>query len=258
MIEVFNRYESKYMLDEKTFDKLRKRLTDFMELDPYNKEHGIYTVTNLYYDTKDNFLISTSLQKPKYKEKLRLRAYGVPKAGDKIYVEMKKKVNGLVNKRRSALKLEAAYDFLDTGILPEEKAYQNRQVLNEIAYFISRYQVSPALYLAYDREAYFGIGQHDLRVSFDCNIRSRRSELLLEKGDYGDLLLKEGSFLMEIKAAQSIPLWMCRLMSELNIYPASFSKYGAEYTRKLKEDTRKTAVFYFTPAKAHGAYAPAT
>ncbi|MEL7624378.1 MAG: polyphosphate polymerase domain-containing protein [Clostridiales bacterium] len=247
-IEVFNRYENKYLLDESTFDKLGQRLSPCLELDPHNRHHAAYTVTNLYYDTADSYLIRTSLQKPKYKEKLRLRSYGVPGENDRIYAEIKKKVAGLTNKRRSQLALADAYSFLATGIMPEEKPYQNVQVLQEIAYIRSRQELIPALYLAYDRRAYFGAGHHDLRISFDCNIRCRRFDLTLEAGDYGQPLLDQGLWLMEIKTAQSIPLWLCRLLSEYKLYPVSFSKYGREYRQSLQKAYPPAAMFHFTAA----------
>lgn len=232
-IEIFNRYETKYILNASVYEKVQSRISEYMELDEYNKQNETYTISNLYYDTSDNYLIRTSLQKPNYKEKLRLRAYGVPNMDEKVYVEIKKKVAGLVNKRRSSLKLNEAYDFLQTGIIPDEKPYQNRQVLKEISYMLEIHDLLPMLYLAYDRRAYFGIGQQDLRISFDCNIRTRRYDLFLESGDYGSPLLNENQWLMEIKSAQSIPVWLGRLLSEYKIYPTSFSKYGAEYTKTV-------------------------
>lgn len=248
-IEIFNRYENKYMLDTETFQKLSSRLSNYMVLDEYNKNGETYTITNLYYDTPDNHLIRTSLSKPKYKEKLRLRAYGVPDMDTEVYAEIKKKVTGLVNKRRSALQLGEAYMFLQTGDLPPEMPYQNRQVLREIAYILQRYDLRPALYLAYDRRAYFGIGQHDTRVSFDCNIRTRRYDLRLEAGDYGRSLLKDGQWLMEIKSIQSLPVWLCSLLSEYKIYPTSFSKYGTEY-KQMIQNRQPSIVYSFLPAKA--------
>lgn len=232
-IEVFNRYENKYIFNTKVYEKVQSRLSEHMELDEYNKQNETYTISNLYYDTPDNYLIRTSLQKPKYKEKLRLRAYGVPDIDGKVYIEIKKKVAGLVNKRRSSLTLNEAYEFLQTGIIPDAKPYQNRQVLGEISYILKMYELRPALYLAYDRRAYFGAGQQDLRISFDCNIRTRRYDLFLESGDYGASLLDEDQWLMEIKTSQSIPEWLGRLLSEYKIYPTSFSKYGVEYTKTI-------------------------
>lgn len=255
-IEVFNRYENKYMLDRDILEKVQSRLSDYMELDGYNKRHETYTISNLYYDTPDSHLIRTSLQKPKYKEKLRLRAYGVPDPDAKVYVEIKKKFAGLVNKRRSGLPLREAYEFLRTGTVPDEKPDQNRQVLREIAYMLGIYDLHPALYLAYDRKAYFGAGQHDLRISFDANIRTRRYDLSLESGDYGNPLLPQEQWLMEIKTAQSIPVWLSSLLSEYRIYPTSFSKYGAEYKQMLAT-TGKKVIYAFIPEKAVSYFRPA-
>lgn len=256
-IEVFNRYENKYIIEESTFKKLQDRLSEYMKLDKYNEHRETYTITNLYYDTPDNYFIRTSVQKPKYKEKLRLRAYGVPDSGAKVYAEVKKKVSGIVNKRRSELKLEEAYAFLESGELPDEKPYHNRQVLHEISYILKTHVLCPALYIAYDRRAYFGIGQKDLRISFDGNIRTRRYDLALEAGDYGSPLLGTGRLLMEIKTAQSIPLWLCKLLSEYKIYPASFSKYGTEYRQMLEAAKATQLVYNFAPQKAASIHAAA-
>jgi len=250
-IEVFTRFENKYLLSERDFNKVRSRLAEYMELDDYNKQRETYTISNLYYDTRDNYLVRTSLQKPIYKEKLRLRAYGVPDVNGKVYVEIKKKVAGLVNKRRSALRLDEAYGFLSSGAIPDEQAHQNRQVLREIAYMLENYELRPALYLAYDRMAYFGVGQQDLRVSFDRNIRTRRYDLALESGDYGSPLLEEGQGLMEIKSAQSIPIWLSRLLSQHKIYPTSFSKYGQEYMKTIVKKEPRIIYSYQPEAVSH-------
>lgn len=230
-IEIFNRYEKKYMLDIKTYEKLQVRLSEYMKPDSYNENQESYSISNLYYDTSDNHLIRTSLGKPKYKEKLRLRAYGSSNLDSKVYVEIKKKVYGLVNKRRSTLTLKEAYDFLNSNVLPPKQPWQNRQILNEIEYVLQTYDLKPTLYLAYDRRAYIGIDQKDLRVSFDWNIRTRRHNLALEAGNFGDSLLDEGQRIMEIKVAQCIPMWLCKILSEYEIYPVSFSKYGTEYKK---------------------------
>lgn len=231
-IEVFNRYENKFLIDRATYQNIQEKLLYHMELDEYNKAHEFYTISNIYYDTKDNDLIRNSLSKPKYKEKLRLRSYGVPREDDKVYLEIKKKVNGLVNKRRTSLKLGEAYAFASTGVKPELKEYMNGQVLNEIEYILKRYDLEPRLYLAYDRKAMFSRDNRDIRITFDTNIRTRREDLKLESGDHGDLLLEKELWLMEVKAERSIPLWLSRLLSEYKIYSTSFSKYGKEHERR--------------------------
>ena len=211
-IEVFNRYEHKYMLDRKTFEKVIKIMDEHMIMDSHNEGHKPYTIANIYFDTPDDYLIRTSLSKPEYKEKLRLRAYGVPDRESKVFLEIKKKFHGIVNKRRTKLKLAEAYSFVASGIAPNPQEYMNAQVLHELEYFLKIYDLSPKLYLAYDRIAYFEKDNRDLRISFDMNIRSIRYDLALEKGDYGELLLPEGIYLMEIKTSLAKPLWLTHML----------------------------------------------
>ena len=236
-IEVFNRQEKKYRLDEDTFRRLTARLSDFLEIDAYNKKtDGAYTIQNIYYDTENSDFIRASLAKPAYKEKLRLRSYGTPDADSSVYVEIKKKVRGVVNKRRSAMKLSEAYSFLETGEIPTQQTYMNAQVLREIARMLAINKLKPALVLSYERVAYFGEKSLDLRISFDANIRSRPSDLRLESGAYGKSILPDGEGIMEIKTSQCIPLWLCALLSEYRIYPAGFSKYGTAYLQTLESE----------------------
>jgi hypothetical protein len=233
-VEVFSRYEKKYMLDEDLYRRALRRIQERMEPDAHNAAPGgAYEIRNIYCDTADSALIRASLAKPYYKEKLRLRSYGAPEAGKKVYAEIKKKAGGLVNKRRFAMPPEEAELFLEGGDAGAARA--DGQVAREIAYMLdSRRErgspLRPMAYIAYDREAFFGIGRHDVRVSFDANIRARRSGLTLRE-DGGEPLLAPGRRVMEIKAARSIPLWLCALLSELKIYPAGFSKYGYEHTK---------------------------
>lgn len=232
-IEVFNRYEHKYMLDKDTFIKVLKVMDKHMVADSHNKNHKPYTIANIYFDTSDDYLIRNSLSKPDYKEKLRLRAYGIPDLDSRVYLEIKKKFNGLVNKRRTTLELSEAYDFIEKGSISEIKDYMNFQVVREIEYFLSIYKLYPKLYLAYDRIAYFEKDNKDLRISFDMNIRSRRYDLRLEDGDYGELLLKDDVYMMEVKTSLAKPLWLTEMLSSLNINRKSFSKYGTEYKNTI-------------------------
>lgn len=232
-IEVFNRYEYKYQINRKQFLQVSDVLDEHMRLDAYNVERQPYTIANIYFDTPDDHLVRTSLNKPEYKEKLRLRAYGVPVPDAKVFLEIKKKFKGMVNKRRTTLRLEEAYRFVSSGRVPERMAYMNPQVMQEIAYFLQLYDLSPKLYLAYDRIAYFENGNNDLRISFDQNIRSRRYDLKLEMGDYGMPLLPEDTVLMEIKTSRAMPIWLANMLSELEIRRISFSKYGSEFKRYI-------------------------
>ncbi|MFA9398086.1 MAG: polyphosphate polymerase domain-containing protein [Clostridiaceae bacterium] len=253
-IEVFNRYEKKFLLNQEIYNLITEKLNENMELDAFNKKNGFYTICNIYYDTSSNELIKKSLSKPVYKEKLRLRSYGVPDVDCKAYLEIKKKYNGMVNKRRTKMTIEDAYKFVATGEIPKEKSYHNRQVMKEIDFFLKRYELEPSVYIAYDRTALF---DNDLRITFDHNIRTRRYDLALELGDYGEALLDEDQWLMEIKVGTSYPLWLTKILSDLNIYSNSFSKYGREYLKQidsikniktnLKGDHEKCLNHYLAP-----------
>ena len=233
-IEVFNRHEQKYLLDEDTFQKVIEVMDEYMMPDKYNVNHKPYTISNIYFDTEDDYLIRTSLSKPNYKEKLRLRSYGVPSNDSKVFLEIKKKFNDIVNKRRTVLKLSEAYNFISSGKPPELKEYMNTQVLKEIEYFLQVYRLKPKVYLAYDRIAYFEKDNNDLRISFDKNIRTRRYDVALEDGDYGEALLPDGVYLMEVKTSKAMPLWLTDMLAKYNIKKRSFSKYGTEFIHQLQ------------------------
>lgn len=224
---VFNRYEKKYLMPEEIYEELRYRLKPYMEEDKY----GLHTICNIYYDTKDALLIRRSIEKPKYKEKLRLRSYGIPNLDSHVFLEIKKKYRKVVNKRRIELTLKEAYDYVERGIRPNLEG----QILNEIDFFLKRYPLEKSLYLAYDRIALFGKDDSQFRITFDQNIRSRRVFMGLENGDKGELLLPEHYYLMESKIMGATPLWFTKILSELNLYPTSFSKYGNIYKQEMGE-----------------------
>lgn len=229
--EIFDRFEKKYLIDEMFMLWMLRKTRDRLEKDVYGDNDGAYSITNIYYDTEDSHLIRTSISKPKYKEKLRLRYYGTPSGlDDKAYIEIKKKVYSQGNKRRSPMKLGDAYRFLQTAEIPEADGI-NKQVLKEIQYMLHMYDLQPMLYLSYDRLAYRGIGDDSLRITFDHNILTRRHDLRLESGSYGSSLLPKGKWLMEIKVKRSFPIWLSNMLAAYKVYPCSFSKYGTEYQK---------------------------
>ena len=228
-IEVFNRVEKKYLISEEEYDKFYEEIKEYMDTDKYCKDGQFYSINNIYYDTETDALIRASIEKPVYKEKLRLRSYGVPTLDKKVFLEIKKKYKGVVNKRRTKLLLQQAYDFTEKGIIPTEGDYINHQVVKELDYFIRFYKPMPKLFLAYDRMAMFGKEDNNLRITFDRNIRTRRENLRLEMGDEGEQLLDEGQVLMEIKTPTSFPLWLTEILTRMEIKNNSFSKYGTEY-----------------------------
>ena len=233
---VFNRCEKKYLISRNQYNGLLDKIKDRMVED----EYGEHTVSNIYYDTHDNLLIRRSIEKPPYKEKLRLRSYGIPNPESTVFIEIKKKYAGIVNKRRISLPLEDAYAYLNDGIRPE----MDSQILREIDFLLGRVKLLPALYLAYDRVAYLDREEPDFRLTFDKNIRSRRDHVNLENGDRGELLLDMDTFLMESKILGSVPLWFSAILAELKIYPASFSKYGSIYQKETLRNQKLSIYNY--------------
>lgn len=234
-IEVFNRREIKYVVSQKQFDILYPIIKEHMDPDKFNKGDKTYSIFNLYLDTDDDCLIRTSLEKPFYKQKVRLRSYGQVDLDQIVYLELKKKCNGIVNKRRTPMPLSEAYDYIEKKEFPMF-ANLNRQVFNEIDYI---FKILPTLksklFLSYDRFAFFEKNNNDFRLTFDRNITTRRSDLRLDKESYGEQLLPPGYWVMEAKAFNSFPLWFVKTLSQNKIYNISFSKYGNEYIKQLEK-----------------------
>ena len=227
----FARVEKKYMLTRTQRGALLNRIGGHLKADA----HPTYTICNIYYDTDDYRLIRASIEKPVYKEKLRVRSYGVPGEGDTVFVELKKKFDGVVYKRRVTTELPMVEPFL-TGLLEKDTF---GQIGREIDWFQRCNKTVPKVFIGYDRTAFAGIEDTELRVTFDTNLRWRTSKLDLAYGDQGMLLLPQDAVLMEIKLPGVCPLWLSRALSELSIYPTSFSKYGACYQQYLLPQLQK-------------------
>lgn len=231
----FERCEIKYLLSPTQYQELRKALKERVEVDQYGKT----TICNVYFDTPDSRLIRESLEKPVYKEKLRLRSYGAPGDNDRVFLELKKKFKGIVYKRREDMSLCQAEAFLYHGRRPRGSS----QVVREIDWFLTYYdKILPAMYLSYERTAMYGQEDQGLRITFDENILWRMKELSLKKGCWGQPLLGPGQCLMEIKILKAMPLWLGKALDELKIYPVSFSKYGRAYEKHVMENQNRGGI----------------
>ena len=175
-----------------------------MQVDMY----GLTTILNLYFDTPDGLLVRRSNEMPVYKEKLRLRSYGVPKLSSTTFLEIKKKYEGLVNKRRVGMTLQEAYDYVGRGIRPKgERSKGEEQILNEIDFFLERYDLQPGMNVNYQRVALFAREDPEFRITFDHCIRGRRDDIGLENGAYGTALIPDDYYLMETKILDATPFW---------------------------------------------------
>ena len=219
---VFRRYELKYLLTQGQKEAVLSGISPYMQLDQY----GRTTIRNVYMDTDNYRLIRRSIEKPLYKEKLRIRSYARADADSTVFVELKKKYDGVVYKRRIALPESAAMSWV-TGktVCPVDT-----QISREIDYFMSYYgELIPSVFLTYEREAFYERDGGDFRVTFDDNILARQEDISLRAEPYGRVILPEGRVMMEIKCSGAIPLWMTEILSREKIYKTPFSKYGRAY-----------------------------
>ena len=224
-ISVMKRHEVKYLLNGEQTRRFREKLQGHMQIDQYGKT----SIASLYYDTPTYQLIRSSLEKPAFKEKLRLRSYGLATRESPVFLEMKRKANGVVYKRRVQMTVPLAQQFFSE----DGKTQDDGQISREIAAFRSHYQaLRPTCLIIYDRTAYFEPGG-DLRLTIDENPRYRLDDLTLTKSMQGVSLLDPGWTILEIKVQDAMPLWLTAILSECSIRKGSFSKYGEAYRREL-------------------------
>lgn len=230
-INVFKRYELKYLLTRDQYREIKEFLAGRAQID----EYGRSSIRNLYYDTPDFLLARRSAEKPFYKEKLRLRSYGAAVPDGKVFLEIKKKYDSVVYKRRVVLPTAAA-----DGKEAKDISMPETQIGKELAWFSEFYgSLAPKIFLSYEREAYYGIQNKDLRITFDGELLWREENLSLQSGAYGQYILPPDKIIMEIKTASAIPLWLAAYLSEQRIYKTSFSKYGTVYQQLLLHKNSK-------------------
>ncbi|MDR3186182.1 MAG: polyphosphate polymerase domain-containing protein [Christensenellaceae bacterium] len=233
LANVFKRYERKYKLTAESYTNFKELISNYVVLDVY----GEYTIYNIYYDTQEYDLIRKSIEKPIFKEKLRLRSYMEANDRTEVFIELKKKYKGIVYKRRSQLEYAQAKEFL---IDAKMRRNTSSQVLKEIDSFLSTYKVSEKVLIYYNRAEYIGMKEKGLRITFDNNLRFREANFELKKDETDSEIIPNNEVIMEIKTNDSFPLWLCQILSKEKIYPISFSKYGTCYKnyifqRLLKE-----------------------
>ncbi len=230
-IVVMKRYELKYILKKEQIEYLVDKLKGHMEVDKY----GMTSIASLYYDTPSSRLIRTSIEKPLFKEKIRLRSYGLAKPGKPVYLELKRKAYGIVYKRRVSTTIEDVNKFFNR----EANIFADGQIAKEITYFRDYYEtLIPSCLIIYDRVAYYE-PDGDLRLTIDYNPRYRLDNLNLNTSMEGISLLDKDSAILEIKVQNAFPLWLSKILDEGKIYKSSFSKYGEAYKQSIINKERK-------------------
>ncbi len=222
---VFKRYELKYILTRNQYLNLIQYMQDYMAID----EYGRHKISNIYFDTSDYRIIRHSIEKPKYKEKLRLRLYGEPKEDSTTFIELKKKYNGVVYKRRVPATQSKAVSYLCDG----KSLGSDTQIVKEIDYFMHNYDLLPKVYLSYEREAFYSFFDENFRMTFDFNIKMRDKKVSLYSDENDKKVLSDDLVLLEVKTVNGLPFWFLEFLGENHIYKTSFSKYGTAYNKYI-------------------------
>lgn len=260
---VFKRKEIKYLLSSEERNALLPILEVCMEPDAF--AHS--SISNLYYDTPDFRMVRRSLEKPMYKEKLRLRSYGTPENTSTVFPEIKKKAMGIVYKRRISLPYQEAVSFLSGQQIASTDTCDGttqqiastdmcdgttRQILHELGWMLASYEnLSPRMFLSYERDSYKGISDPSLRLTLDQDILFRTDRLDLQEGAFGEAILLPDQTLMEVKISNAAPLWLAQALSEIGIFPVSFSKYGRAYERICRNPRWRKEMNGHTQIDAH-------
>lgn len=247
---VFKRKEIKYLLSSEERNALLPILEAHMEPDAF--AHS--SISNLYYDTPDFRMVRRSLEKPMYKEKLRLRSYGTPENTSTVFPEIKKKAMGIVYKRRISLPYQEAVSFLSGQQIASTEMCDGttQQILHELDWMLASYEnLSPRVFLSYERDSYKGISDPSLRLTLDQDILFRTDHLDLREGAFGEAILLPDQTLMEVKISNAAPLWLAQALSEIGIFPVSFSKYGRAYERICRDPRWRKEMNGHTESDAH-------
>ena len=266
---LFKRIEKKYLLSGEKYELLMAAIADYIEPDEY--PHS--TICSMYYDTPDFKLIRASIEKPLYREKLRVRSYGVPTRDSNVFVEVKKKYDGVVYKRRLKMELGELEGYLNERTEPihflekisnerepgsredlagdtrgdarsDKEVFVDNQIYHEINYFLDHYgNLQPMMFLSYERDAFFAKDDRDLRITFDSDITYRRDDLRLEDGVFGKKLIQPDQHLMEIKVPGAMPLWLSHILDRLEIRSSAFTKYGNAYKQEITRGQAMKGVY---------------
>lgn len=230
IIAVMKRYELKYCLTKEQVQYFKEKVLEHMKIDKY----GLTTISSIYFDTPNYSLINRSIEKPAYKEKIRLRSYGLAKENSKVFLEIKRKNEKIVYKRRIVTTEKDAEEFFLNN-----KEFDEGQISKELQAFKENYgYLEPKYLIIYDRIAYYQ-DESDLRVTLDMNPRYRTEDLNLHTSLNGKPLLGEGEAILETKVQHSVPLWLVKILTEGKIYQSSFSKVGTAHKREMKNKTGK-------------------
>lgn len=250
--EIFKRYELKFIITRAEHATLREKILPRMTYDTYGDPEGKYNIVTLYYESSDKKVYYETMNRLRFRQKLRLRVYDQADLSSNAFIEIKQKFRNVVNKRRTMIPLGEAYEVLSQPYneqLIQNVNASNHQILREALHFKDLYKLEPATVVSYDRQAFSGVAESekDLRVTFDYNLMCRSNDLALENGPDGLRFVDEDMVILEVKVSNSVPFWLARTLSELGFARQGFSKFCTSIDlledRNLLPLTKQSEVF---------------
>jgi len=218
-VNIITRQEVKYVIGQKTYEDLLHDLKPYLEECSYSNQQ----IFNVYYDNDNDDLAIRSTEKKEFKDKLRARVYVTNEKMSDVFIELKKKLKGTSYKRRVKIPYDK-FNFENLEFLDES------QIGKEIKFLLEKTGCKPKVCISYSRMSYNAIGEEDLRITFDSNIKTRTTNLGFMKNEDDQTLINQGEYVMEIKSGQgSFPLWLVKILSRHKVFPDSMSKYGKAF-----------------------------
>ncbi len=248
-MELFDRKEYKYYVDYRHLESLRRRFLTNMEYDPFCRdlESKCYTVRSIYLDTRNLLFYYEKKNGIKIRKKLRIRTYNEGSHDSTAFLEIKRKNQQRVFKERSKIWLAEAPNLLNGArleLVEDQPEYREKLALDRFIYLTKRLKLEPQSLIAYEREAFVGLDDPTLRVTFDLNVRSYLQPDPTEIFREDDLKHMESSrFILEIKFTGRMPFWVRCIIRDFKLRIQSISKYcnGLDAWR-IKEAALGTSV----------------
>lgn len=223
-LEIFSRRELKFLLPFETYKALANDMMPYMRYDKFGDGFGRYNIVSLYFDTPQKTIYYETRNKLLFRQKLRLRVYDEADLNSTAFLEVKQKFKNVVNKRRTLVPLQSAYDYIYQNQSIADQV-SNPQILKEIDHFKQLYNLHPEIVVSYDRQAFHGLYDPDLRVTYDYNLLCRNDDLHIENGPQGENFVDPNLVVMEVKITNSVPLWLTELLSDYGLQKQGVSKF---------------------------------
>lgn len=235
-----DRHEGKYIVPVSMARDVAEFIKPFCDPDPHGEGNPPeYVITTLQLDTPNYSLHHAKGLEAVNRFKLRARTYGEVVGGAPVFLEVKKKIRGVIVKSRCRIAFDSwsrdmvrnlKYDHTFKSHREEEAYLEFVRLTREIA-------AEPTVWIRYTRESYFGVNDEYARVSFDRKLlyqpavdwdswgaaapwKPLDSSLAQRKGYHFS------GIILELKTLSNVPHWMIDLVKYFGLERTGNCKYS--------------------------------